>query len=189
MEQEIGIYPFRIVMERYPGIWICQKELADNKNNAERREKSAMETIIRKMTIEDYEKVYDLWISTPGMGLNDLDDSREGIKKYLQRNPGTCFVAERGMEIVGVILSGNDGRRGFIHHTAVRMECRRQGIGKKLVDAALSALEKEGIHKVALVVFKRNELGNVFWEKQGFTVREDLNYRNRSLAELKRIDT
>lgn len=148
-----------------------------------------METNIRKMTIGDYENVYDLWISTPGMGLNDLDDSREGIEKYLKRNPDTCFVAEEAGKIVGVILSGNDGRRGFIHHTAVRVEARRQGIGKRLVDAALDALEQEGIHKVALVVFKRNELGNAFWEKQGFRVREDLNYRNRALAELKRIDT
>lgn len=148
-----------------------------------------METNIRKMTIGDYEKVYDLWISTPGMGLNDLDDSREGIEKYLRRNPNTCFVAEEAGKIVGVILSGNDGRRGFIHHTAVGVEYRKRGIGKRLVDAALDALEKEGIHKVALVVFKRNELGNAFWEKQGFRVREDLNYRNRALAELKRIDT
>lgn len=148
-----------------------------------------MEIIIRKMTIYDYEKVYDLWLSTPGMGLNDLDDSKEGIGLYLKRNPNTCFVAENGDEMVGVILSGNDGRRGFIHHTAVRTEYRRQGIGKKLVDAALAALEKEGIHKVALVVFKRNTLGNSFWEKQGFTVREDLNYRNRALTELQRIDT
>lgn len=148
-----------------------------------------METQIRNMTIDDYEKVYDLWISTPGMGLNDLDDSRAGIEKYLKRNPGTCFVAENGSKIVGVILAGNDGRRGFIHHTAVRVEYRKQGIGKRLVDAALDALEQEGIHKVALVVFKRNELGDTFWEKQGFSVREDLNYRNRALTELKRIDT
>lgn len=155
----------------------------------EKKEVTAMGTNIRKMTIGDYENVYDLWISTPGMGLNDLDDSREGIEKYLRRNPNTCFVAESEGKIVGVILSGNDGRRGFIHHTAVRVEYRKQGIGKRLVDAALDALEKEGIHKVALVVFKRNELGDTFWEKQGFTVREDLNYRNRALAELKRMDT
>lgn len=148
-----------------------------------------METNIRKMTIEDYETVYDLWISTPGMGLNDLDDSREGIEKYLKRNPNTCFVAEGDGKITGVILAGNDGRRGFIHHTAVLMEYRNQGIGKKLVDTALEALKKEGIHKVALVVFKHNETGDAFWEKQGFSVREDLKYRNRALAELKRIDT
>ena len=144
---------------------------------------------IRVMTIEDYDAVYDLWIHTPGMGLNTTDDSAEGIAAYLRRNPTTCFVAEENGEILGVILSGHDGRRGYIHHTAVRESARRQGIGSKLVEAALGALHAEGIRKVALVVFKRNEKGNAFWEKQGFTQREDLAYRNRALAELERIDT
>ena len=83
---------------------------------------------IRNMLINDYEKVYDLWINTPGMGLNDIDDSREGIEKYLLRNPTTCFVAEKEGSIVGVILSGHDGRRGFIHHTAVCVSARSKGI-------------------------------------------------------------
>ena len=144
--------------------------------------------IIRKMKIEDYEKVYDLWIHTEGMGLNTTDDSREGIAKYLLRNPNTCFVAEDNRKIVGVIMSGHDGRRGFIHHTTVMKEYRRQGIGKKLVDSALVALEAEGIHKVALVAFEKNVLGNIFWEKAGFTIRDDLIYRNKNIHELERID-
>ncbi|MGN6714270.1 GNAT family N-acetyltransferase [Anaerocolumna jejuensis] len=144
---------------------------------------------IRLMTIKDYDKVYDLWMNTPGMGLNNLDDSREGIEKYLRRNPATCFVAEREGRITGVILSGHDGRRGFIHHTAVLAGERGQGIGKTLVSHALEALEQEGIHKVSLVVFQENKLGNAFWESQGFTVRDDLYYRNKSITELIRIDT
>ncbi len=80
---------------------------------------------IRVMTIDDYEKVYSLWMSCKNMGFNNLDDSREGIAKYLKRNPSTCFVAEQGENIVGVILSGHDGRRGFIHHLAVAENCRR----------------------------------------------------------------
>lgn len=144
---------------------------------------------IRNMTIEDYDAVYDLWIHTPGMGLNTADDSREGIAAYLRRNPNTCFVAEEGDMLLGVILSGHDGRRGFIHHTAVRADIQRQGIGSALVNAALEALHAEGIRKVALVVFSRNEKGNAFWEKQGFTLREDLCYRNRALEEMIRIDT
>lgn len=144
--------------------------------------------MIRIMKIEDYEKVYDLWIHTVGMGLNTTDDSREGIAKYLLRNPNTCFVAEDNGKLVGVIMSGHDGRRGFIHHTAVKKEYRKQGIGKKLVDSALTALEAEGIHKVALVTFEKNVSGNMFWEKNGFTVRDDLIYRNKSIHELKRID-
>lgn len=74
---------------------------------------------IRKMTIDDYDSLYELWIHTPGMGLNDVDDSREGISRYLERNPKTCFVAEENGRLLGGILSGHDGRRGYIYHTAV----------------------------------------------------------------------
>ena len=128
-------------------------------------------------------------MSCKNMGFNNLDDTREGIGKYLKRNPNTSFVAEQGEEIVGVILSGHDGRRGFIHHMAVAESCRRQGIAAELVGRALSALRSEGINKVALVAFARNEAGNAFWESQGFTVRDDLTYRNKALAEMIRIDT
>lgn len=144
---------------------------------------------IRNMTIHDYDKVYNLWINTPGMGLNSIDDSKEGIEKYLKRNPSTCFVAEENDNIVGVILSGHDGRRGYIHHTAVSSDFRKQGIGRKLVDHAIEALKAEGIIKVALVVFAKNDLGNGFWEKAGFEVREDLYYRNKSIVNAERIDT
>lgn len=144
---------------------------------------------IRLMTVKDYGQVYDLWVNTPGMGLNSLDDSREGIEKYLKRNPNTCFVAERKGTILGVILSGHDGRRGFIHHTAVMTSERGQGIGKSLAAHAMEALEQEGIHKAALVVFKENEIGNAFWESRGFAAREDLVYRNKNITELIRIDT
>ena len=145
--------------------------------------------IIRSMKINDYDKVYNLWINTPGMGLNSVDDSREGIDKYLKRNPSTCFVAESGDNIIGVILSGHDGRRGFIHHTAVAVDCRNHGIGHELVNHAMTALKNEGITKVALVAFSKNKTGNAFWENLGFKAREDLCYRNKSIIEMKRIDT
>ena len=144
---------------------------------------------IRVMTIDDYEKVYALWMSCKNMGFNNLDDSREGIAKYLRRNPATCFVAECGDSIVGVILSGHDGRRGFIHHLAVAEDCRRQSMATELLECAVSSLAAEGINKVALFVFNRNEAGNAFWEKNGFTSREDLVYRNKALVEMVRIDT
>lgn len=144
---------------------------------------------IRPMTLEDYDSVYGLWTRTPGMGLNTTDDSREGIGRYLKRNPGTCFVAEAGETVVGAILAGHDGRRGFINHTAVCPEYRNRGIGSRLVEAATEALEREGIQKAALVVFSRNEAGNAFWEKIGFTERNDLVYRNRNIHPLERMDT
>ncbi len=144
---------------------------------------------IRKMTSEDYDQVFALWRSTPGMGLNTVDDSREGIAFYLRRNPETCFVAEAEGRIIGVILTGHDGRRGYIHHTAVHPSFRHQGVASSLVEKAMAALEREGIHRVALVAFADNASGNAFWEAQGFTQREDLVYRNRSIHQLERIPT
>jgi len=144
---------------------------------------------IRKFKIADYDAVYTLWLRTSGMGLNDVDDSREGIEKYLKRNPRTAFVAELEGEIVGVILAGHDGRRGYIHHTCVASELRHNGIGTRLVETALEALSSEGISKVALVVFEKNSGGNDFWERMGFTMRPDLNYRNKALIDLVRMDT
>ncbi|MCD8036407.1 MAG: GNAT family N-acetyltransferase [Clostridiales bacterium] len=144
---------------------------------------------IRNMTIEDYSEVYKLWMSCKGMGLNNIDDSEEGIDKFLKRNPETCFVALIDGKIVGVIMAGNDGRRGYIYHTAVSPLHRNKGIAAQLVNTAIRALNNLGIAKVALVVFDRNEAGNAFWKKQGFTVREDLVYRNKALSEIERIDT
>jgi ribosomal protein S18 acetylase RimI-like enzyme len=141
------------------------------------------------MTIADYDGVYALWMSCRNMGFNDVDDSREGIERFLRRNPETVFIAVEDGEVEGVILGGHDGRRGFIHHMAVREKCRRTGLGTKLLDTCLEAMKREQISKVALLVFKYNEAGNAFWEAQGFTVREDLNYRNKALRELVRIDT
>lgn len=133
--------------------------------------------LIRVMTSDDYDSVAKLWTSSSGVGVNP-DDSKENISKYLQRNPNTSFVAVENSEIVGAILAGHDGYRGFIHHTAVSVLHRGIGIGTKLVNAAVDAIRNEGINKVVLVAFKTNTLGNNFWEKQGFAVREDLYYRD-----------
>ena len=144
---------------------------------------------IRLMNISDYEQVYQLWLSCAGMGLNNLDDSKEGIERFLNRNPETCFVAETEQTIVGVIIAGNDGRRGYIYHTAVNPDYRHQGIATKLVNEAMGALKALGVNKAALVVFSKNTNGNAFWEKIGFTSREDLVYRNKTITEMIRIDT
>ncbi len=145
---------------------------------------------IRKMLISDYDAVYSLWLSCKGMGLNDLDDSREGIMRFLKRNPDTCFAAETESGcIIGAIMAGNDGRRGYIYHTAVHPDYRNHGIGRALAEEAVAALKKCGINKAALVVFAHNTDGSSFWEKLGFTARNDIIYRDRVLTEMKRIDT
>ncbi len=144
---------------------------------------------IRNMLENDYTDVYALWTACSGMGLNDLDDSPCGIAGFLQHNPQTCLVATVEGKIVGAILVGSDGRRGYIYHLAVHPDYRRRGIGKSLVEQALHKLEHIGIHKVGLVVFERNQAGNAFWERLGFIARDDLVYRNKALCAITRIDT
>ena len=173
---------------------ICGKSLYQGTLDLHEAIEDARSWRIRPMQIEDYDNLYAMWV-TCGNGLNNVDDSREGIARYLARNPGTCFVAEvresaadNTWAFAGAILCGHDGRRGFIQHMAILPEFRGHGIGSRLVQSALSALRKEQISKVALVAFKKNAIGNAFWEQQRFTVREDLNYRNLALVEMERLD-
>ena len=142
-----------------------------------------MEYTIRPVTIEDYDAIFDLWNSTEQSrrALNPVDDSREGINRYLKRNPDTCFAAVSEGKIIGVILSGHDGRRGLIHHLCVHPEYRRKGIAGVLVTTAENALQKEGIQKIFGLVFKDNDPANAFWESRGYKARTNLNYRNKSL--------
>ena len=132
---------------------------------------------VRVMTVNDWDGVAEVWEDHEGT--NPVDDSPEGFAKYLKRNPATSFVAEDEGRIIGTILAGHDGRRGIFHHVSVLPEYRKQGVGKMLVESAMDALEKEGITKVLLVVFEHNKNGNEFWEHMGFTVRNDLIYRNK----------
>ena len=150
---------------------------------------STMEIKIRTVSIEDYDEIYKLWNSTEQSRrtLNTVDDSREGIEKYLKRNPTTCFLAytygDTENKTVGVILTVHDGRRAIVYHLCIHPDYRRQGIAGMLVHTAEEALRKEGINKIFKLVFKDNELANAFWEEQGYTLRTNLNYRNKSLNE------
>jgi ribosomal protein S18 acetylase RimI-like enzyme len=137
------------------------------------------------MKIEDYASVYELWNSVPGIGLNSLDDSFEGFKRYIERNPNSSFIAEHEEKVVGAILAGHDGRRGFLYHAAVLPQYRNSGIGRQLINLALNALEQEGISKVGLLAFRENDDGNAFWEKIGFGARDDCIYRDKKIREMK----
>ena len=132
--------------------------------------------MLRIMTIDDYEQVYALWKQIHGFGIRSVDDSREGIARFLKRNPDTSVVAVEDGKIVGAILCGHDGRRGCFYHVCVREDYRHQGIGKEMAVCAMRALQKEQINKVCLIAFKKNEVGNSFWKSVGWTFREDLNY-------------
>ncbi|MEF9946380.1 MAG: GNAT family N-acetyltransferase [Lachnospiraceae bacterium] len=132
--------------------------------------------MIRTMKIEDYEEVYLLWKKIHGFGLRSVDDSQEGIARFLKRNPMTSIVAVKDEKIVGSILCGHDGRRGCFYHVCVEENYRQQGIGTDMVITAMEALRKEHISKVSLIAFVQNDVGNKFWNQIGWTQRLDLNY-------------
>lgn len=134
-----------------------------------------MSVEIREMVLDDYENVYELWLATEGLSLNE-DDRREGILLYLARNPGLCFVATLNGKIVGSILSGHDGRRGIVRHLAVAADHRGVGTGRRLVRAALDGLAAHRIKKCNTFVMDHNSSGMRFWEYIGFCRLED-NYR------------
>lgn len=137
--------------------------------------------MIRIFTMYDYDEVYALWQRTPGVGLRSLDDSREGIIQFLKQNPTTNFVAEEDGNIIGVALSGHDGRRGYLYHICVEEENRRISIGRHLVEQVADAMKAEKITKLALVCYTYNRYGNEFWNRLGWIWRTDLNYYTVSI--------
>lgn len=139
---------------------------------------------VRTMTAEDYEGLYALWKTIRGFAMRSMDDSREGVERFLLRNPATSVVAVDGDgTIVGGILCGHDGRRGCLYHVCVREDWRRKGIGKAMVVRCMNALREERINKVSLIAFTVNDVGNAFWNRIGWTRRTDLNYYDFTLNE------
>ena len=138
---------------------------------------------IRTMTTDDYDGIYTLWMSIKGFGIRSIDDSREGVERFLKRNPTTSVVAEADGRIVGGILCGHDGRRGCLYHVCVHEDYRRRGIGKAMVVRAMEELKKEQINKVSLIAFSVNDIGNAFWNTIGWSERPDLNYYDFVLNE------
>ena len=122
-----------------------------------------MDILVREMTMEDYDQVYKLWTKISGFRIRSIDDSREGVERFLKRNPTTSVVAV------------HDGRTGCFYHVCVEDGYRHHGIGYKMVRAAIKAMQKEGVSKISLVAFKDNHIGNAFWQGIGWTEREDFN--------------
>lgn len=139
--------------------------------------------MIRAMKIDDYEGVYNLWKSIQGFAIRSIDDSKEGVERFLERNPNTSVVAEEDGKIVGAILCGHDGRRGCLYHVCVHPDYRLMGTGKAMVVFCMNALKNEHINKVSLIAFTKNDIGNAFWKQIGWTKREDLNYYDFTLNE------
>ena len=138
---------------------------------------------IRVMKAEDYDKLYELWMTIKGFGIRSIDDSREGVARFLKRNPTTSMTAWDGDTLIGAILCGHDGRRGCLYHVCVDEAYRMRGIGKAMVVFAMEALKTEGINNVSLIAFTKNDIGNAFWKEIGWKKREDLNYYDFILNE------
>lgn len=127
----------------------------------------------RPMVISDYDAIIDLWTKSEGVRLRDAD-SKQGIEKYLSRNPGFSFVAQHEGAVIGTIMAGHDGKRGYIQHLSVEGSHRRKGIGKELVRLCLEALKKEGILKSHLMILVENGAAKLFWASLGWVDRTDI---------------
>ena len=137
--------------------------------------------MVRVMTADDYDEVYALWNSIHGFGIRTMDDSKESIARFLKRNPTTSAVDVEDGKIVGAILCGHDGRRACLYHVCVDEKYRMHGIGKKMVQFCCDRLKEEEINKVCLNAFVTNTVGNKFWKKMGWTLRDDMNYYDFAL--------
>ena len=125
------------------------------------------------MQTSDYEQAVHLWQSLPGIRLSDADE-KDNICDFLQKNPSTCLVALNDGNLIGTVLGGSDGRRGYIHHLAVQLPEQNKGIGKKLVDLCMNEFKKAGIQKCHIFVISDNAEGIAFWKKIGWQLRDDI---------------
>ncbi len=128
---------------------------------------------IRAMQKSDYPGALSLWQSLPGLGLSGADEEAQ-IHIFLDKNADTCFVAVDQEKVIGTVLGGNDGRRGYIYHLAVDPTCQKMGIGKSLVEHCLDRLRAVGLQKCHIFVISDNAEGINFWERIGWNQRDDI---------------
>ena len=144
---------------------------------------------IAEMTVEDYDEVLLLWQNVKGMGLDEQSDSKKGIANYLHRNPGLSFIARSNGSVVGAVLGGHDGRRGYLHHLAVDNSYQKKGVGKLLVERVIGRLRSLGIHMCHLFVFCSNKDAQEFWRKIGWKERLDLKVMSKDISWENRDDS
>jgi N-acetylglutamate synthase len=140
-----------------------------------------MNHTLREFAIEDYDAACALWQATEGIGLSEAD-KRENIAYFLGRNRGLSMVAEENGKIVGALLCGSDGRRGFLHHLAVAAGHRRAGIGRALVTRCLAELAAIGMRKCHIFVMQDNAEGKKFWRRIGWEERTTLVVMSRDVV-------
>ncbi len=139
-----------------------------------------MQTAIAPMTPADFPEVLALWAATEGVGLNE-SDTPEQLAAYLARNPGFSLVARDAGRVVGAVLCGHEGRRGYLHHLAVAADHRGLGLGRQLVDTCLAGLKRAGITRCNIFVFADNDEGMTFWRHTGWALRDDVRMMQKQL--------
>lgn len=139
---------------------------------------------IMKMKISHYNEVYSLWEETEGMGLHSDVDSKKGIARYLKQNPGMSFVARENGKLIGTVMCGQDGRRGYLFHLAVDKNSRKKGIGKAIVNKALTKLAQIGISKCLIFVYANNLSGQKFWKHTGWKPRPDVFMMSKDIGKI-----
>jgi len=135
---------------------------------------------ISPFRIEFYDQVFALWQQCEGIGLSEAD-AREHIQTYLERNPGMSFIATSGNAVIGAVLCGHDGRRGFIHHLAVHSAYRRQGLARQLIERCLAELAEVGIQKCHIFILNTNSQGIEFWRRTGWFLRTDISLMSKNI--------
>ncbi|MFM9280101.1 GNAT family N-acetyltransferase [Paenibacillus jiagnxiensis] len=138
------------------------------------------ELLIRSMSMDDYDEALELWHSVEGLAVSEADSPKQ-LGRYLERNRGLSFVCAIEGRIAGTLLSGHDGRRGYMYHLAVNPDCRGRGIAARLVEHALEALRREGIDKCHIFVISDNETGKRFWSANGWEQRSGFYVYSKSV--------
>jgi ribosomal protein S18 acetylase RimI-like enzyme len=127
---------------------------------------------LEKLSIKDYDRILEIWKQTElSVGSSD---TKKQVKRMIERNPRLCFVGKIDKKIVGVVMGGFDGRRGYVHHLAVDPDYQNKGFGKLIMEELMERFKKLKIHKVHLFVEKRNEKVINFYNNLGWSLRDDL---------------
>jgi ribosomal protein S18 acetylase RimI-like enzyme len=121
----------------------------------------------REFSVSDYQAALELWQRVEGLEIAEGDD-RESVAHFLSRNPGLSRVATDGSALVGVVMCGHDGRRGYIYHLAVDPIYQGSGLGKRLMNECLAGLRRAGLKRTLILVAHDNPRGRKFWLRHGW---------------------
>jgi len=138
--------------------------------------------IVRPVTVHDAEALVALWrVVFPEYGdpARPHRDPRANVERKLAFGDGLFWLAELDGRVVGTIMAGYDGHRGWIYSLGVHPEARRAGAGRALVAQAERALVALGCPKVNLQVFSSNVSAQGFWRRVGYAQDEVVSFGKR----------